>query len=117
MHARFFTAVLLLGAPAVPVVSDAEAQGSVGAKGLFLGAAFNVSVLDTDDPSYDSESGTGVFVQAGFGFTPRLALVVEGGGSAMQSDGASWVVPHADFGVRYHFVGADRAGPHSWTRL
>lgn len=89
MHARALLPVLVLGAPSVTIVSDASAQGSAGAKELFLGAAFNGSVLDTDDPSYDSEAGTGVFVQAAFGFTPRLALVIEGGGSAMHSNGAS----------------------------
>jgi hypothetical protein len=104
MFARHWVAVLLLGA----AVGTAEAQGNAGAKGFFLGAALNGSTLSADDLDEESESGGGLFLQLGWGFTPQLALFLEGSGAAMQSDGESWLFSHGDLGLRYHFAGAGR---------
>jgi hypothetical protein len=104
MHARALIFALLLGATSATV----DAQGSAGAKGFFLGAALNASVLNSDDLGDESESGGGLFIQAGFGFNPQLALFLEGSAAAMQSDGESWLLSHGDLGVRYHFAAAGR---------
>lgn len=87
----------------------ASAQGSAtnaGAKGWFIGLGLNGSSLSAEDE--DAESGGGVTLQGGYGFTRNLAIFLEGTASAMQTDGESWVLSHGDLGLRYHFSGEGR---------
>jgi hypothetical protein len=106
MHARALIATLLLGAsPLIAGAQTASAPGSAGARGWFLGIGLHFSGINADDLSEDTEVGTGAFLQAGFGFTPRLALFLEGSGAQMDSEDSdeTWMLSHGDLGLRYHF--------------
>lgn len=104
---------LLLLAAALPAVAQAQRSTPVfGAKGLFLGAALNGSAIKldefSDDNDGDTDSGGGLALFGGWGFTPQLALFVEASAASIDSEGETWTLAHADLGLRYHFTGATR---------
>ncbi|MEW5915372.1 MAG: outer membrane beta-barrel protein [Gemmatimonadota bacterium] len=109
---RFGTVIvgLLLGTGMVVSAGRVDAQTGGGAKGFFLGAALNGSTLTINegDLEDDSESGGGLMIQLGFGFSPQFSIFLEGSAAAMQSDGESWVFSHGDLGIRYHFFSPGR---------
>jgi hypothetical protein len=105
MQVKTASTALLLGACLMLSAARVDAQAGGGAKGFFLGAALNGSSLtinegDLDD---DSESGGGLMIQLGFGFSPQLALFLEGTAAAMDSEGEEWLFSQGDIGIRYHF--------------
>jgi hypothetical protein len=106
MHFRsLIVTCLVVAYPVVAAGQATSAPGSAGAKGWFLGAALNGSSISGDDLNDERESGGGLVLHAGFGFTPQLALFLEGTAAAMQSDGeGSWMLSHGDLGLRYHFT-------------
>jgi hypothetical protein len=92
-----------------PMVASSQRSGSAGAKGFFLGLALNGSALTADDLDSDTENGGGLQLSLGWGFTPKLALFLDGSAASMDSDGESWILTHGDLGLRYHFAGANRS--------
>jgi hypothetical protein len=105
---RTLLTCLLLGV----TFKTTQAQGSAGAKGFFLGAGLNGSLLNLDealdDEDDESENGGGLMLQLGFGFNPKLALFLEGSAAAMDTEGESWALVHGDLGLRYHFAAPGR---------
>lgn len=104
---------LLLLAAALPAAAQAQrATPTFGAKGLFLGAALNGSAIKLDEfndnGGDETDSGGGLAIFGGWGFTPQLALYIEGSAARIDSDGDSWTLSHGDLGLRYHFTGATR---------
>jgi hypothetical protein len=104
---------LLVLAATLPAVAQAQrATPLFGAKGLFLGAALNGSSVKIDefseDGDDDTESGGGLSIFGGWGFTPQLALFIEGSAASLDTEGDSWTLSHGDLGLRYHFTGATR---------
>jgi opacity protein-like surface antigen len=97
--------VVLAGATQLPAQGIPAASST---KGFFVGANLNQSSVTIDDPdsgTSDTESGAGLGVQAGFGFTPRIAFVVDLTGARIDSDGEEFTLGHFDLMVRYAFTG------------
>ena len=102
------TAFLLTAAPlAAQSVAGGTASAS-STKGFFLGAHLNGSAISAEDLSDDVESGGGFGVRLGYGFTPRLALVLDGTGAIINSTDDEYTLAHFDVALRYAFTGATR---------
>jgi opacity protein-like surface antigen len=81
-------------------------------KGFFLGAHVLGAAIKSDESDTDNttESGAGLGVQAGWGFTPRWALFVDAAGASIDAEeGDDYSLAHFDVGLRFHFVSATRA--------
>lgn len=106
--AALFTGLLLAAAP---LDAQAVVSGSVGAsstKGFFIGAQLNGSAVSAEDLSDEIESGGGLGLQLGYGFSPRLALVLDGTGAVITSTGDEFSLGHFDIALRYAFTGETR---------
>lgn len=77
-------------------------------KGLFLGVHLNGSAVNIDDLSPDTESGGGIGVHAGYGFTPNLALVLEATAARLDLEGDETMLAHVDLSLRYAFTSPTR---------
>lgn len=94
---------------AFPMVAGAQASTpTFHAKGFFLGAGLNGTAIDSDELADGSDSGGGLSLQLGWGFTPALALFLEGTAASINAEGDSWMLSHGELGLRYHFVGGAR---------
>lgn len=96
---------------ALPLAAGAQAAGTptFHAKGFFLGAGLHGANIKSDEPNDSGDdSGGGLSVYLGWGFTPQLAIFLEGAGSAMDGDDGNWTLSHGELGLRYHFTGATR---------
>lgn len=109
MRAHVLHAVVLFLAGTLAFTPSAIAQGKSGTSGIFLGASLNGSAIKADDLNEDAESGGGLTLQLGYGFTKNFALFLEGTGSSMQTEGSSWGLGHFDIGARYHFANPSRS--------
>jgi hypothetical protein len=101
-------ALLLLSFP-ILASGQRSGPGNSGAKGFFLGLALNGSALTADDLDSDTENGGGLQLSLGWGFTPKLALFLDGSAASMDSEGDSWILSHGDLGLRYHFASAGKS--------
>lgn len=96
------SAALLLSA--APLAAQSPAASSI--RGFSLGAHLNASSITVDEDLYEVEDGGGGFaLQVGYGFTPRVAMFLEGTAAALESDVA---LAHVDFGLRYAFTSPTR---------
>lgn len=109
MRLRAVAVALLLLAYPMVASSQRSGPGNSGAKGFFLGLALNGSALTADDLDSDTENGGGLQLSVGWGFTPKLALFLDGSAASMGSDGDSWILTHGDLGLRYHFASAGKS--------
>ena len=102
-------AVCLASAPvsAQPVSGDSGVVAS-STKGFFIGAHVNSTGLTSDDLSDDNESGPGAGLQIGYGFTRRLALVLDGTAARIDSQGDKFTLAHFDISIRYAFTSPTR---------
>ena len=101
-------ALLLAAAPAAAQTGDAGAAVASSTKGFFLGAHLNGTAIGADDLSDESETGGGLGVQLGYGFTRSLALVLDGTGSLMGSGDEEFTLGHFDVAIRYAFTSPTR---------
>jgi opacity protein-like surface antigen len=90
-----------------------SAQGAVrsNTKGLLLGAGFAWQSIEVDEFSDDSESGMGLDLNVGWGFTPKFAVLVDLSAVSLDDDegGEDIVLAHFDLLARYSFANAARA--------
>jgi opacity protein-like surface antigen len=94
---------------AAPLAAQQTTVPASSTKGFFIGAHLNGSSVTGDDFSDgDSESGPGVGIQLGFGFTRQLAIVLDGTGAGLDVDGETVGLGHFDVGLRYAFTGPTR---------
>jgi opacity protein-like surface antigen len=99
---------MLLAAPlAAQEPSPAGIRRSTTSK-LFFETTLNHSTIDVPDLSEGRESGAGIALRLGYGFTGKVAGVVDLTTASMQSDGDKYTLAQADIGVRYHFSNASR---------
>jgi hypothetical protein len=103
-----------VSSPAAAQVADlspsARRVKSASAK-FFLGGDFEGTGIVTTQPNSDSytESGAGLGLVLGYGFTPIWAVYGNLSGANMSDlDGNSFGLSHVDIGVRAHFL----TGPH-----
>lgn len=100
--------VLALVIPSAVVAQGAT--GRAGAKGFSLGVGLNGSGIKSEDLSDDeTDSGGGIQFGLGWGFTPKLMLFLDGAGASISSEDGSWILAHADLGLRYVFASPSRA--------
>jgi hypothetical protein len=109
MYVRAAAIGLLLTSVSTIGLSQRSGPGSAGAKGFFLGLALNGSALTADDLDSDTENGGGLQLQLGWGFSPKLAIFLDGSAASMDADGESWILSHGDLGLRYHFAGPGKS--------
>jgi len=107
---------VLACALAVAVASPAMAQSSdpefvrSNTSGLMLGLAVNGSAISGDDYSSETESGAGLDLELGWGFTPQFALVADFSGASISSDEiGDYGLGHFDLAARYSFAKSSRA--------
>lgn len=96
---------------AAPLAAQSTAPGGAPAsssKGLFLGAHLNGSAIRADDLGDESETGGGLGLQLGYGFTSQLALVLDATGALIGSDDEEATLGHFDIALRYAFTGQSR---------
>lgn len=99
--AALYGAVLLSAAPLA-----AQMPAASSTKGFFIGAHLTGSSVTVEADGEDEEqSGGGAGLQLGYGFTPRLALFIDGTGTVLEDDVG---FGHVDFGVRYSFTSPTR---------
>jgi opacity protein-like surface antigen len=101
-------ATLLAAAAPLAAQPSLDAGRASSTKGFFIGANLNGSALSAEDLSDETENGGGLGLQLGYGFTPRLALVLDGTGARMNSEGESYTLGHFDIALRYAFTGETR---------
>jgi hypothetical protein len=94
-------------AAAVVIAGTASAQTvNSSTSKLFLGAALNGSSIKFEGESAPTETGGGLSLQLGYGFTPKFALFLEGSAGPIEPEDAGdekWTLGHFDIGARYHF--------------
>jgi opacity protein-like surface antigen len=99
--AATLTALLL---SAAPIAAQTPAASST--KGFFIGAHLNGSSVTIDEPEFEDEaSGGGLGIQLGYGFTPRIAVFIDGTAAQLEDEVG---FGHFDLGVRYSFTGPTR---------
>ena len=115
---RSFVALvaLMLACVATPVVAQETAAAAVqptapasSTKGIFIGAHLNGSSIKFTDATGDAENGSGLALQLGYGFTPRLALLVDVTGANIRSSSGDYALAHVDLLARYAWTSTERA--------
>jgi hypothetical protein len=98
---------LLVG---LPLAGAAQSTGGTvyHARGFFLGLGLSGTSIQSNEGDGAKDSGGGGSLYLGWGFTPQLALYLEGATSGMNGDGGPYVLTHSELGLRYHFSGASR---------
>jgi opacity protein-like surface antigen len=115
VHVTRFSTVLAC-ALAVAAASPAMAQSTdpefvrSNTSGLMIGLGLNGSAISGDDFSSETESGGGLDLEFGWGFTPQFALVADLSGASIDSqDAGSYTLGHFDLAARYSFAKSSRA--------
>jgi hypothetical protein len=96
MIGKTLTAALVAAVVAVP----AAAQQQYKTSGFQLGAALAGTGIQVEDAD-EAESGAGLSLRLGYGFTDRVSVFAQGTGASME-DG-DYDLGHFDLGVRYLF--------------
>ena len=108
MHRASLVVACTVLLAAAPLAAQTAAAPASSTKGFFLGAHLGGSAITVDELSDEQESGSGAGLQIGYGFTRQLALVVEGTGAALDTDGGTLGLGHFDIGLRYAFTSPTR---------
>lgn len=103
-------------AAAVLIAGTASAQATGGTarsstSKLFLGAALSGASIKFEGDNSETQTGGGISLQLGYGFTPKFALFVEAAGGPIEPESAGdeqWTLGHFDIGARYHFANPAR---------
>ena len=96
--------------PTMPNVPPAaEAVWRANTSGFFIGLALNGSAIRADKVSSSTESGGGLSLQLGWGFTKQFAMFIDGSAARIASDAGDYDLAHFDIGARWHFVSPSRA--------
>jgi hypothetical protein len=107
------TLVTALGIQAVPAAAQVGAPIRSNTQGFMVGAALNGTGLriDFEGEEGEIESGGGLSLMAGYGFSPALLAFVRLGGAAMQAadEGEDYTYGFADLGARFSFANPARA--------
>lgn len=108
MFVRTLVAASLL---ALTTASAAAAQARSTTQGFHLGLALNGSSIQiTDDQAegdIEAESGSGINLTAGYGFTPQFGILLSVAGARM--DDAGYGLGQADIAGRFSFANPSRA--------
>ena len=110
--ARAAIAFVTLLSSAAMLAPPLAAQGMPGARdprvntsGFFLGLGLGISSLESDDLTDGTESGGGLALALGYGFTPRFTLLLEAAAASLDAEeGEEVALGHFDIGARYHFL-------------
>jgi opacity protein-like surface antigen len=93
---------------AAPLAAQGTTPPASSSKGIILGVHLNGSAITADDLSDDRESGGGLNLQLGYGFTPKIALVLDATAASLDIDGDDVGFAHFDVLLRYAFTGPTR---------
>jgi hypothetical protein len=91
------------------LASGVFAQSRSNTAKLSVTFGLNGTAIMSDDLNADQESGPGVHVGVGYGFSPRFALFLDAYGASIKSDDDDYVLSHVDLGLRFHFANPNRA--------
>jgi hypothetical protein len=97
------------GRPALHGQSSASGRSNTG--GFMIGGHLNGSALSFEGA--DTESGGGLGIAIGYGFTPKLMLYLNVDAAKVDiadtQIGGSFALGHGDLGIRYTFANSARA--------
>jgi opacity protein-like surface antigen len=106
-------AIAALAAAFAAAPAAAQTAGPVlsNTSGFLFGVGLDASSIKANDADIatGTQSGGGIFLQLGYGFTPHFALYTEIAGAGLSDGGTSSYpnstagVGHLDLGARYHF--------------
>lgn len=97
------TLTVTLALTAIPVAAQTRPASS--ARGFFVGAHLNSSSVKIDEFHEEAQSGGGLGLQVGYGFTRQVGLFLDLTGAALDERIG---LGHVDLGVRYAFTGPTR---------
>lgn len=104
---------MALSSQALPAVAQVGAPVRSDTQGFMLGAALNGTALriDFEDLEGEIESGGGLSLMAGYGFSPAVLGFARLGGAVIQStdEGDEYNYGFFDLGARFSFANATRA--------
>lgn len=99
-----FAALLLVAATSVAAAQKSQSTG------FFLGAGLEGNGITTNESGSTTESGSGLGITLGYGFTPTWSLYGQLSGASINADGGgTYTLAHFDIGARVHF----RSGPNT----
>lgn len=67
------------------------------------------AALTSDDLSDDQQSGPGLHLGAGYGFSSRFAVFLDAYGASIKVRDEDRILSHIDIGIRFHFANPNRA--------
>ncbi len=104
-----FLGLALAAVPALHGQSSASGRSNTG--GFMIGGHLNGSALSFEGA--DTESGGGLGIAIGYGFTPKLMLYLNVDAAKVDiadtQIGGSYALGHGDLGIRYTFANSARA--------
>lgn len=107
MTYRLGVAMISLALATFATSSHAQQLRS-GTTGLTIGGGLLGSAVSTNfGNTTETESGSGLNLEVGWGFTPRLTAFLGINGSAIDSE-VEYTLGQADLGLRYMFRGTDK---------
>ncbi len=98
---------LLVGTASAQAVGSPRASTS----NFFLGAALSGASIKFEGDGSETQTGGGIAVQLGYGFTPKFALFIEAAGGPIEPEeggDGEFTLGHLDLGARYHFTNPSR---------
>ncbi len=109
----------LLAAFLILTAGSALAQRRSNTTGIFLNAHLNATGIsynlsDFDDEGDETDSGGGLGLQVGYGFSPLVTVYLAANGSGMKNDSDdAYTLSHVDLGVRFNFGAGRRTVPYA----
>jgi hypothetical protein len=97
---RIYVAMLCAFA-SIPMTVDAQSTRSA-TQGFFAGLALHGSAIEIEDLDDERESGGGLRLKLGYGFTRLFARYLEGSAASLRTDeDENWTLAHFDLGGRF----------------
>jgi len=106
------TSLVLAVLAALPIAAQQPAAAGFvrsNTSKLFVEVAANGSGIFVYDLSDGTETGGGLTLRLGYGFTPKIAAFIDFAGSTITADGGNYELAHGDLGLRYHFANSAKA--------
>jgi hypothetical protein len=100
--------LLALGVSPLGAQSTTETRVRSNTSRFFAALGLTGAAIEIEDLSEETESGGGMALRLGYGFTPRFAMFVEGNAAALEAERGDIGLGHFDIGARYHFANAAR---------
>ena len=105
MHIR---RILGLAVASLVLAQGIEGQARSNTSKFFLTFGANGTSIKAENIDQD-ETGPGLHLGAGYGFSSRFAVFLDAAGASIKSGDDDYVLSHVDIGLRFHFANSNRA--------